>query len=121
MTGLRCASKAERQAPQVADLVLREAAIQKLFSQVDAVHVLTSLADFEALLRGAIEVHTWGLHFYGARLPIPATPVAGVAGRPAPSRPWMSCSPGVLLPPSDRFRFGDLLPGRGKVICGSIA
>ena len=63
LTGLRWASKAERQAPQVADLVLREAAIQQLFSQVDAVHVLTSLAGFEALLRG-VEVHTWGLPFY---------------------------------------------------------
>jgi len=63
LTGLRWASQAERQAPQVADLVLREAAIQQLFSQVDAVHVLTSLAGFEALLRG-VEVHTWGLPFY---------------------------------------------------------
>jgi len=63
LTGLRWASNAERQAPQVADLVLREAAIQQLFSQVDAVHVLTSLAGFEALLRG-VEVHTWGLPFY---------------------------------------------------------
>jgi capsular polysaccharide export protein len=30
---------------------------------VDAVHVLTSLAGFEALLRG-VEVHTWGLPFF---------------------------------------------------------
>jgi capsular polysaccharide export protein len=30
---------------------------------VDAVHVLTSLAGFEALLRGR-EVYTWGLPFY---------------------------------------------------------
>ncbi|MBM5792421.1 MAG: capsular polysaccharide biosynthesis protein [Cyanobacteria bacterium K_DeepCast_0m_m1_088] len=63
LTGIRRASRAERQAHQVADLVLREAAIQQLFSQVDAVHVLTSLAGFEALLRG-VEVHTWGLPFY---------------------------------------------------------
>ena len=47
----------------VADLVLREASVQQLFAQVDAVHVLTSLAGFEALLRG-IEVHVWGLPFY---------------------------------------------------------
>jgi capsular polysaccharide export protein len=30
---------------------------------VDAVHLLTSLAGFEALLRG-VEVHTWGLPFF---------------------------------------------------------
>jgi capsular polysaccharide export protein len=63
LTGIRRASSAEHEAMGVADLVLREAAIQQLFSQVDAVHVLTSLAGFEALLRG-VEVHTWGLPFY---------------------------------------------------------
>jgi capsular polysaccharide export protein len=63
LTGIRHSSRAERDALAVADLVLREAAIQQLFSQVDAVHVLTSLAGFEALLRG-VEVHTWGLPFY---------------------------------------------------------
>ena len=30
---------------------------------MDALHVLTSLAGFEALLRG-VEVHCWGLPFY---------------------------------------------------------
>jgi capsular polysaccharide export protein len=43
--------------------VLVEASIQQLFTQIDALHVLTSIAGFEALLRG-IEVHTWGLPFY---------------------------------------------------------
>ena len=37
--------------------------MHRLFRQVDAVHVLTSLAGFEALLRG-LEVHCWGLPFY---------------------------------------------------------
>lgn len=63
LTGIRCASRAESEALDVADLVLKEAAIQQLFTQVDAVHVLTSLSGFEALLRG-VEVHTWGLPFY---------------------------------------------------------
>lgn len=63
VAGLRRASAAERQALELADLVLRDASIEQLFSQVDAVHVLTSLAGFEALLRG-VEVHTWGLPFY---------------------------------------------------------
>jgi capsular polysaccharide export protein len=63
VAGLRRSSVAESQALLVADLVLREASVQQLFAQVDAVHVLTSLAGFEALLRG-IEVHVWGLPFY---------------------------------------------------------
>ena len=63
VAGLRRASAAERQALELADLVLADVAMEHLFSQVDAVHVLTSLAGFEALLRG-LEVHTWGLPFY---------------------------------------------------------
>ena len=43
--------------------VLLEGPIDQIYRQVDAVHVLTSLAGFEALLRG-VEVHTWGLPFY---------------------------------------------------------
>ncbi len=45
------------------DEVVVQAALDPLYAAVDAVHVLTSLAGFEALLRGA-EVHTWGLPFY---------------------------------------------------------
>jgi capsular polysaccharide export protein len=45
------------------DEVVTAAAIDSLYDAVDAVHVLTSLAGFEALLRGR-EVHTWGLPFY---------------------------------------------------------
>ena len=63
VAGLRRASAAELQALELADLVLADVAMEHLFSQVDAVHVLTSLAGFEALLRG-LEVHTWGLPFY---------------------------------------------------------
>ncbi len=53
----------EAQVAQGCDEVLFEASIQQLFTQIDALHVLTSIAGFEALLRG-LEVHTWGLPFY---------------------------------------------------------
>jgi capsular polysaccharide export protein len=43
--------------------VVIDAAIDQLYDAVDAIHVLTSLAGFEALLRER-EVHTWGLPFY---------------------------------------------------------
>ena len=45
------------------DEVVTSAASDSLYDAVDAVHVLTSLAGFEALLRG-VEVHTWGLPFF---------------------------------------------------------
>jgi capsular polysaccharide export protein len=45
------------------DELLVDASIHQLFTQIDALHVLTSIAGFEALLRG-LEVHTWGLPFY---------------------------------------------------------
>ena len=45
------------------DALLTEGCMDRLYQQVDAVHVLTSLAGFEALLRG-VEVHTWGLPFF---------------------------------------------------------
>jgi len=45
------------------DQVVTAAAMDQLLEEVDALHVLTSLAGFEALLRG-VPVHTWGLPFY---------------------------------------------------------
>lgn len=55
-------------APPEADLVLTHASLPALFAKADAVHVLTSLGGFEALLRGcAVTVHGqpffagWGL------------------------------------------------------------
>lgn len=45
------------------DEIVRDGAMDQIYQQVDAVHVLTSLAGFEALLRG-LEVQTWGLPFY---------------------------------------------------------
>lgn len=54
--------------PHEADLVVEDAGLAALFARADAVHVLTSLGGFEALLRGcAVTVHGqpffagWGL------------------------------------------------------------
>ena len=63
VAGLCSAGEGEPQAEAFCDVVLTDGAMQPLFEQVDAVHVLTSLAGFEALLRG-VEVHCWGLPFY---------------------------------------------------------
>lgn len=50
--GLRAKGKDERQAGRFCDEVVEAVAISALLFQVDEVHVLTSLAGFEALLRG---------------------------------------------------------------------
>ena len=63
VAGLCRSGEGELQAAAFCDQVLTEGSISTLFSQVDALHVLTSLAGFEALLRG-VEVHCWGLPFY---------------------------------------------------------
>ena len=63
VAGLCREGKGEDRAAQACDEVLVEASIQQLFTQIDALHVLTSIAGFEALLRG-LEVHSWGLPFY---------------------------------------------------------
>ena len=63
VAGLCRQGQGEDRVAQCCDEVLVEASIQQLFTQIDALHVLTSIAGFEALLRG-IEVHTWGLPFY---------------------------------------------------------
>ncbi|WP_137181707.1 hypothetical protein [Roseomonas sp. AR75] len=47
----------------LADLVLEGAPMAAVLEQVDAVHTLTSLTGFEALLRG-IPVTCWGMPFY---------------------------------------------------------
>ena len=63
VAGLCRAGADEDGAAQLCDEVLPQGSIQQLFTQIDALHVLTSLAGFEALLRG-LEVHCWGLPFY---------------------------------------------------------
>lgn len=63
VAGLREKGENEAQALQWCDEVLINHAITTLFKQVDEVHVLTSLAGFEALIRG-LKVVTYGQPFY---------------------------------------------------------
>jgi capsular polysaccharide export protein len=52
-----------RKAAQFADLVLQQGDIRPIFAEADALHTMTSLAGFEALLRG-LPVTCWGRPFY---------------------------------------------------------
>ena len=61
--GLRKGHIPSEQAGQYADVIARHANITALLTQVDAVHTLTSLTGFEALIRG-LAVTTYGLPFY---------------------------------------------------------
>lgn len=63
IAGARAAGKDEQLAAQYCDLVLTDIHIAAVIAQVDAVHVMTSLAGFEALLRGK-PVYCYGLPFY---------------------------------------------------------
>lgn len=63
VAGLCRSGTDEATAADWCDEVLTSGSIDQLFDQVDALHVLTSLAGFEALMRG-VEVHCWGLPFY---------------------------------------------------------
>lgn len=63
VAGLRGAGMGENQAQAFCDEVLTDASMHDLLQQVDEVHVLTSLAGFEALLRGT-PVSCWGHPFY---------------------------------------------------------
>ncbi|MCP9888274.1 capsular polysaccharide biosynthesis protein [Cyanobium sp. ATX 6A2] len=63
VAGLCSPGSREATAQDWCDEVVLDASIQQLFTQVDALHVITSIAGFEALLR-ELEVHTWGLPFY---------------------------------------------------------
>lgn len=63
VAGLRAKSENEDKALEWCDEVLTEHSIGSLFTVVDEVHVLTSLAGFEALMRGC-KVVTYGQPFY---------------------------------------------------------
>lgn len=63
VAGLRNAGQNEQDALQWCDEVIIDLPIGELFATVDEVHVLTSLAGFEALLRGR-KVITFGQPFY---------------------------------------------------------
>lgn len=62
-TGYRPGYLPRRKAAELADLVLSQGDIRPLFAQVDELHTMTSLAGFEALLRG-VPVTCWGRPFY---------------------------------------------------------
>jgi capsular polysaccharide export protein len=61
--GTRPGAVGDAEALRHADQVVRGVSATALFPQLDAVHTMTSLLGFEALLRG-IPVTTWGLPFY---------------------------------------------------------
>lgn len=63
MAGARAAGAGEQQASQFCDQLAENVNIAVLLNACDEVHVLTSLAGFEALLRGKA-VHCYGLPFY---------------------------------------------------------
>lgn len=63
VAGLRGEGSPQADLQRWCDALLTEGCMDQLLKEVDAVHVLTSLAGFEALLRG-VEVHTWGLPFF---------------------------------------------------------
>ena len=63
VAGLRAAGAGESAARQECDEVVSGIGLDELLKSVDAVHVLTSLAGFEALLRG-VPVTCHGLPFY---------------------------------------------------------
>ncbi|MFC7691754.1 beta-3-deoxy-D-manno-oct-2-ulosonic acid transferase [Paeniroseomonas aquatica] len=62
-TGYRRGYVPRRAALRCADAVVAGGDIGGLFAEVEAVHGITSLAGFEALLRG-LAVTTWGMPFY---------------------------------------------------------
>ena len=63
VAGLRGAGAGEAQADRHCDQVVTDASMHELLAQADEVHVMTSLAGFEALLRGKA-VTCWGRPFY---------------------------------------------------------
>jgi capsular polysaccharide export protein len=76
VSGNRWGRTARRRLARHADLVLSSGDLASVYAQVDELHVVSSLAGFEGLLRG-VDVHVWGRPFYAGwgltsdRLPIP--------------------------------------------------
>jgi capsular polysaccharide export protein len=63
LAGLKAQGTGENEAAQWCDEIVTDSAMGELLQSVDEVHVLTSLAGFEALMRGR-EVTCYGLPFY---------------------------------------------------------
>lgn len=63
VAGARASGQNEHNANQLCDEVITDVNISVMLAQVDEVHVITSLAGFEALLRGK-KVVCYGLPFY---------------------------------------------------------
>lgn len=63
LAGARAAGLDEQQALKYCDEQLLDVSMGQLLTQVDEVHVLTSLAGFEALIRGC-KVYCYGMPFY---------------------------------------------------------
>jgi capsular polysaccharide export protein len=63
LAGARLEGENESSAAALCDEVVTDVAISELFEHVDEVHVLTSLAGFEALLRNK-KVYCYGMPFY---------------------------------------------------------
>jgi capsular polysaccharide export protein len=63
VAGLRRSGAGEDEAHAHCDEIVREGSMHELLAQCDEVHVMSSLAGFEALLRGKA-VTCWGLPFY---------------------------------------------------------
>jgi capsular polysaccharide export protein len=111
--GFRKGGVAAEALAAVADQVVARAPMAGLLGQVDAVHTLTSLTGFEALLRG-VPVVTWGQPFYagwgltqdrnppprrGRRLELDALVAAALILFPRQVDPvtGLPCSPEVIL------------------------
>ncbi|HEU0202519.1 MAG TPA: beta-3-deoxy-D-manno-oct-2-ulosonic acid transferase [Burkholderiaceae bacterium] len=76
VAGLRAAGANELDAHEFCDEILTDVSMSELLPHVDEVHVLTSLAGFEALVRGK-PVSTYGQPFYaGWGLTRDAAPIA---------------------------------------------
>lgn len=63
VTGNRSGAVSPSKATELCDLVVEDASIAQCLDSADAVHTMTSLVGFEALLRG-LEVTTYGQPFY---------------------------------------------------------
>lgn len=63
VSGYRDGNSVNKEIKGLADCVVRNTNLHTLFDQVDHIHVLTSLAGFEALMRGK-KVHVYGMPFY---------------------------------------------------------